>query len=105
MTKAVTRAPAETPAADAATPAGFYAAAQELTALIGSKPWTKSLTVQGAAVAALSGLVSAYGPSLLAGVGIAPDNAAELARSAAGVLASVGGLMALIGRLRLGGLH
>lgn len=70
-----------------------------------SKPWQQSLTVQGAMVAGAAAAVGAIGPSLLTMAGMDADTAAEITKDVAAILTALGGAMAAIGRMRLGGLH
>jgi hypothetical protein len=72
--------------------------------LVKSKPWHQSLTVQGSIVASAGAFVVAYGAPILHAFGLSPDDAAELAKGAAAVSVSIGALMGIVGRLRLGGL-
>lgn len=96
MTKPVPRARAPMPGA--APPAPGAPA-------VAPKPWQKSLTIQGGALAAAAGVVLAYGPAVLGVCHVDPVAAGEVAKAFAGVMSSVAGLMTIIGRLRLGGLH
>lgn len=103
---ATTKTPAA--AAPAASPDQLVSTIAEIgvagAALIKSKPWHKSLTVQGALVAGAGAGVVAYGPAVLTACHMDPAAASQLAQGVAGVLGSVGALMSLVGRLRLGGL-
>lgn len=79
-------------------------AVAKVAAIIKSKPWHQSLTVQGALVAAAGAGVVVYGPAVLSVTSLTPAAATQVAEGVSGVLASIGALMSLIGRLRLGGL-
>lgn len=70
-----------------------------------TKPWQQSLTVKGAALAAVAPLILANGPGLLHLVGVDAASALELTNAAAQLIGGLGAIMAFIGRMRLGGLH
>lgn len=74
------------------------------TKIVEPKPWQKSLTVQGTLVVAAGVAIASQGPAILAAFGVDPDSAAQATSAIAQVASGVGALMALIGRLRLGGL-
>lgn len=78
---------------------------QGVSAVLAAKPWHRSLTVRGATLTFVSGLVTAYGPTVLTALGYDAGDAGLLAHSIAGIMASVGSVLAVVGRLRLGGLH
>lgn len=68
------------------------------------KGWHRSLTLQGLGLSlVVAPWVAAHGPVILSLV-VDPASAADVTAGVAHVLTDLGGLMALIGRVRLGGL-
>lgn len=75
-----------------------------VASFLASKPWHQSLSVQGNLVSGLGAGVIAYGVPILVALKMPAPDATVLASGVAGVLVSIGVLMGVIGRLRLGGL-
>ena len=59
-----------------------------------AKPWYTSTAVWGGIIAALSGVGAAYGLTL------STEDAAELANALAAVGAGIGGILAVVGRVK-----